>query len=127
MTGGLQASSSGPQIVKIELSPSPSLAAPIDMATPEPNPSVAATPELATSPAESGEPEQASSPRREEEGTPAGTGPLYKCAICGEYVYESQLEHHVNVCPDPAEMSPDSTAAKIEEAAGRVSARAPDK
>ncbi|CAE8617493.1 unnamed protein product, partial [Polarella glacialis] len=44
-----------------------------------------------------------------------------------EYVYESQLEHHVNVCPDPAEMSPDSTAAKIEEAAGRVSARAPDK
>eukprot|EP00930_Biecheleria_cincta_P022331 TRINITY_DN16310_c0_g1_i1.p1 TRINITY_DN16310_c0_g1~~TRINITY_DN16310_c0_g1_i1.p1 ORF type:complete len:969 (+),score=182.25 TRINITY_DN16310_c0_g1_i1:63-2969(+) len=31
---------------------------------------------------------------------------LYKCAICGDFVYESQLEHHVTVCPDPNESSP---------------------
>lgn len=31
---------------------------------------------------------------------------LYKCAICGDFVYESQLEHHVSVCPDPHESSP---------------------
>lgn len=34
---------------------------------------------------------------------PPGTGPLYKCAICQEFVYESQLDHHVLICPDPAE------------------------
>eukprot|EP00931_Biecheleriopsis_adriatica_P078444 TRINITY_DN518_c0_g1_i2.p1 TRINITY_DN518_c0_g1~~TRINITY_DN518_c0_g1_i2.p1 ORF type:complete len:946 (+),score=219.67 TRINITY_DN518_c0_g1_i2:280-2838(+) len=28
-------------------------------------------------------------------------GPLYKCSICGEFVYQSQLDHHVSVCPDP--------------------------
>jgi len=39
---------------------------------------------------------------------PAGCGFLYKCAICGEFVYESQLDHHVLVCPDPSEQSPPS-------------------
>eukprot|EP00927_Polykrikos_kofoidii_P031491 TRINITY_DN27066_c0_g1_i1.p1 TRINITY_DN27066_c0_g1~~TRINITY_DN27066_c0_g1_i1.p1 ORF type:complete len:1095 (-),score=162.14 TRINITY_DN27066_c0_g1_i1:12-3296(-) len=31
----------------------------------------------------------------------AGTGQLYKCAICDELVYESHLDYHVLVCPDP--------------------------
>lgn len=37
---------------------------------------------------------------------PEGKGPLYKCAICGEFVYESQLDYHVTICPDPNESSP---------------------
>jgi len=37
---------------------------------------------------------------------PEGKGPLYKCAICGEFVYESQLDYHVTICPDPNETSP---------------------
>lgn len=32
-----------------------------------------------------------------------GHGSLYKCAICGVLVYESQLDHHVLICPDPAD------------------------
>lgn len=40
---------------------------------------------------------------------PPGTGPLYKCAICGEFVYESQLDHHVLICPDPPDMTVPTT------------------
>ncbi|CAE7686106.1 ftsH3, partial [Symbiodinium necroappetens] len=36
---------------------------------------------------------------------PEGKGPLYKCAICAEFVYESQLEYHVTICPDPNDSS----------------------
>eukprot|EP00929_Paragymnodinium_shiwhaense_P061050 TRINITY_DN30484_c0_g1_i2.p1 TRINITY_DN30484_c0_g1~~TRINITY_DN30484_c0_g1_i2.p1 ORF type:complete len:1050 (+),score=227.29 TRINITY_DN30484_c0_g1_i2:117-3266(+) len=36
---------------------------------------------------------------------PTGTGPLYKCAICGVLVFESQLDYHVSICPDPADSS----------------------
>jgi len=28
---------------------------------------------------------------------------LFKCAVCGELVYESQLDNHVLMCPDPCE------------------------
>jgi len=34
---------------------------------------------------------------------PPGTGALYKCAICGILVYESQLNFHCTICPDPME------------------------
>lgn len=34
---------------------------------------------------------------------PPGHGSLYKCAICGVLVYESQLDHHVLICPDPSD------------------------
>eukprot|EP00928_Gymnodinium_smaydae_P024121 TRINITY_DN19625_c0_g1_i1.p1 TRINITY_DN19625_c0_g1~~TRINITY_DN19625_c0_g1_i1.p1 ORF type:complete len:1178 (+),score=277.23 TRINITY_DN19625_c0_g1_i1:61-3594(+) len=34
---------------------------------------------------------------------PPPGGPLYKCAICEELVYESQLDYHVQLCPDPAD------------------------
>eukprot|EP00929_Paragymnodinium_shiwhaense_P120350 TRINITY_DN9228_c0_g1_i2.p1 TRINITY_DN9228_c0_g1~~TRINITY_DN9228_c0_g1_i2.p1 ORF type:complete len:1175 (-),score=204.20 TRINITY_DN9228_c0_g1_i2:151-3675(-) len=34
-------------------------------------------------------------------GPPEGAGALFKCAICQELVYESQLDFHVTVCPDP--------------------------
>lgn len=45
-------------------------------------------------------------------GLPAGTGPLYKCALCEALVYESQLEHHVLVCPDPNGEAPPSPGAQ---------------
>lgn len=49
-----------------------------------------------------GEPDIAGIPNRAPSEKPAGTGPLYKCAICGEHVYESQLDYHVFVCPEPS-------------------------
>ncbi|CAK0898925.1 unnamed protein product, partial [Prorocentrum cordatum] len=36
-------------------------------------------------------------------GVPAPSGALFRCAICSTLVYESQLEYHVGVCPDPAD------------------------
>jgi len=32
---------------------------------------------------------------------PEASGSLFKCSICGDLVYESQLSHHVQACPDP--------------------------
>lgn len=34
---------------------------------------------------------------------PPGIGQLYKCALCKELVYESQLDQHVLLCPDPSD------------------------
>jgi len=31
-----------------------------------------------------------------------GSGSLYRCAVCGECVFESHLDHHMQICPMPA-------------------------
>mmetsp|Transcript_56191 Transcript_56191/g.100096 ORF Transcript_56191/g.100096 Transcript_56191/m.100096 type:complete len:970 (-) Transcript_56191:54-2963(-) len=84
-----------PKTVLLELSPSAQLAN-----------AEAATPEPAQSELPLAEEPQRPNVLADTPETPAGKGPLYKCAICGEFVYESQLEHHVTVCPDPKESSP---------------------
>lgn len=86
------ADSPPPKTVVLELSPG--LESDLSLISPEPSKSGAP---------ESAEQNVADRSNLNGSGTPPGTGPLYKCAICGEFVYESQLEHHVLVCPDPAE------------------------
>jgi len=41
-------------------------------------------------------------PSHSAEALPFGDGALFRCAVCGNLVYESQLDYHITVCPDPA-------------------------
>lgn len=43
---------------------------------------------------------------------PRGFGALFRCSICGDLVYESQLDHHVRVCPEPEVPQVTSLAAR---------------
>ena len=33
---------------------------------------------------------------------PLGTGAIFRCSVCHDLVFESQLEYHVSVCPEPS-------------------------
>lgn len=69
------------------------------------------------------------------QGPPPGFGPLFKCSYCHVELYESQLDYHVTVCPDPAEQEeaaipaatvpPAAPAAKVGAAASAAPFAAP--
>lgn len=44
-------------------------------------------------------------------GTPPGSGALFKCAICGDLVYETQLDFHVSICPDIGKLGDTASSA----------------
>jgi len=46
---------------------------------------------------------------------PHGTGSLFKCAVCAEFVYESQLNFHLTVCVDVDNQHPLETAGALGE------------
>mmetsp|Transcript_71217 Transcript_71217/g.123657 ORF Transcript_71217/g.123657 Transcript_71217/m.123657 type:complete len:1152 (-) Transcript_71217:105-3560(-) len=55
---------------------------------------------------------------------PPAAGPLYKCALCGVLVYESQLDYHVLICPDPPDSGAVGGADDQPEVAGSEAKRA---
>lgn len=61
------------------------------------------------------EPEQPAETTGAMRTMPLGTGALYKCAVCGELVYENQLNFHVDICPDPRDEGGPETIAEGEE------------
>jgi len=69
-------------------------------ASPAATPEAAATPRSVLSSAPTASPLSRSRAPGPRGGRPRA-GALFRCAVCRELVYESELDYHVTICPDP--------------------------